>query len=90
MSSINAKWPETPSVISKWHTLTDWQNSLETSSRFLILKTKLKKFTVIYVKKRQKPRSLRPKSSKNIVTKEKERRKGKSEEKERGRRKKIS
>ena len=34
MSSIDAKWPETPSVTSKWHTLTAWQNSLETSSRF--------------------------------------------------------
>ena len=34
MSSIDAKWPETPSVTSKWHTFTDWQNPLETSSRF--------------------------------------------------------
>ena len=34
MSSIDAKWPGTPSAICKWHTLTDWQNSLETFSRF--------------------------------------------------------
>ena len=33
MSSIDAKWHETPSAICKWHTLTDWQNSLETFSR---------------------------------------------------------
>ena len=32
MSSIDAKWPETPSATSKWHTFTDWQNSLETYS----------------------------------------------------------
>ena len=30
MSSVGAKWPETPSSTSKWHTLSDWQNSLET------------------------------------------------------------
>ena len=34
MSSIDAKWPETPSSLSKWHTLKDWQISLETSSPF--------------------------------------------------------
>ena len=33
MSSIDAKWPETMSVTSKWHTVKDWQNSLEKSSR---------------------------------------------------------
>ena len=32
MSSIDAKWPEMTSATSKWHTLKDWQNSLETSS----------------------------------------------------------
>ena len=38
MSSIDAKWPETPSSTSKWpaHRTKDWQNSWETSisSRF--------------------------------------------------------
>ena len=33
MSSIDAKWPEMTSATSKWQTLKDWQNSLETSSR---------------------------------------------------------
>ena len=33
MSSIDAKWPEMTSVTSKWHTVKDWQNSLEKSSR---------------------------------------------------------
>ena len=30
MSSIDAKRPEMTSATSKWHTLKDWQNSLET------------------------------------------------------------
>ena len=54
------------------------------------VKTNLGKFAVICVKKRQKSCSLRPKGSKIIVTKEKERRKGKTEETERRTRKKIS
>ena len=33
MSSIDAKWPEMTSATSKWQTLKDWQNSLETSSQ---------------------------------------------------------
>jgi len=66
MSSIDAKWPETTSETSKWHTLKDWQNSLETSSRFL--KTYLTKFAVMWVKRRQKAGFLSPRSSKIIVT----------------------
>ena len=30
MSSTDDKWPEMTSATSKWHTLKDWQNSLET------------------------------------------------------------
>ena len=52
------------------------------------LKTNLTKFSVVWVKKRQKASILSPRSSKIIVTKKKERRKRKSEEKERRRRKK--
>ena len=45
------------------------------------LKTSLTKFAVIWAKRRQKAGFLTPRSSKIIVTKEKERRKIKSEEK---------
>ena len=45
MSSIDAKWPETPFATSKRHILEDWQNSLATSSRFL--KTNLTTFAGI-------------------------------------------
>ena len=45
------------------------------------LKTNLTKFAVIWVKRRQKAGFLTPRSSKIIVTKEKERRKIKNEEK---------
>ena len=78
MSSIEAKWPETPSATLKWHTLTDWQYSLETSSRFFenqpyVICSHLRR-------KRQKARFLSPRSSKIIVTKEN----GKEKKKERG------
>ena len=73
-----SKWAAT----SKWHSLKDWQNYLETSSRFL--KPYLTKFAVIWVKRRQKADFLSPRSSKIVGTKEKER--SKSEEKERRRR----
>ena len=81
MSSIDAKWPETPSAICKWHTLTDWQNSLETSSRFF--ENYPNEICSHLCEKPSKGTFLKPKSSKIIVTKEKERTKGKSEEKER-------
>ena len=51
------------------------------------MKTNLKTFAVIWVKRRQKAGFLRPRSSKITLTKGKERRKGKSEEKERRRKK---
>ena len=84
MSSINAKWPETPSVISKWHTLTDWQNSLETSSRFF--ENQPKEICSHLCEKASKATFLKAKK----LQKHSNERKGKSEEKERGRRKKIS
>ena len=34
ISSVDAKWPEMSFATSKWRTLKDRQNSLETSSRF--------------------------------------------------------
>ena len=53
------------------------------------LKTNLKKFAVICVKKRQKARFLSPRSSKIMVTKEKEKKRRKTKnEKKIGRRKK--
>ena len=87
MSSIDAQWPETPSVISKWHTLTDWQNSLKTCSRFFV--NQAEEICSHLCEKASKATFFRPKSSKIIVRKEKERRKGKSEEKGRERKKKL-
>ena len=52
------------------------------------LKTKLTKFAVIWVKKRQKAGFLSPRSSKITVTKEKASRKRKSEEKKKKKKKK--
>ena len=71
MSSIDAKWPETPSAICKWHTLTDWQNSLETSIRSF--ENYPNKICSHLCEKASKGTFLKPKSSKIIVTKEKER-----------------
>ena len=81
-SKILLEHPSKWAATSKWHSLKDWQNYLETSSRFL--KPYLTKFAVIWVKRRQKADFLSPRSSKIVGTKEKER--SKSEEKERRRR----
>ena len=84
MSSIDAKWPETPSFTSKWYTLTDWQNSLETSSRFF--ENQPKEICSHLCEEASKITFLKAERLQNHSNE----RKGKSEEKERRRRKKIS
>ena len=86
MSSIDAKWHENRLPYANG---TLWQIGRILWKHLAdFLKTTRTKFAVICVKKRQKVRFLSPRSSKIIVTKEKERTKGKSEEKKRRRRKK--
>ena len=84
MSSIDTKWPETPSVTSKWHTLSDWQNSLETSSRFF--ENQPKENCSHLCEKASKATFLKVEKLQNHSNEKK----GKSEKKERRTRKKIS